>query len=63
MENQHRFELEQEVIEWLLGKEGAAEEYESLLSELFRITGETREEIERRCIETENGNNTTQTGI
>ena len=63
MENQHRFELEREVIEWLLGKEGTAEEYLSLISELSRMTGETREEIERRCIETENGNNRNQTAV
>ena len=52
MENQHRFHSEQEVIEWLLGIVNTEEEYESLISDLSCITGETRAHIiERRCME------------
>jgi len=45
MENQIHFKSEKEVIEWLLGIVNSEEEYESLISDLSRITGLTKEQI------------------
>jgi osmotically-inducible protein OsmY len=55
MENQIHLTTEQEVTEWLLGIVNSKEEYESLISDLSRITGLTKEQIiEKEVRENEN---------
>jgi hypothetical protein len=55
MENQIHFNSEKEIIEWLLGIVNSKEEYESLISDLSRITGLTKEQIiEKEVRENEN---------
>lgn len=51
MENQHCFQLEQDHLEWLLCVAETPEQCDEVLSDISQITGETRAEIERRCIE------------
>ena len=59
MENQHRFELEQDHLEWLLGMAETPEQVDEVLSEISRITGETKSQIERRCREDEDDDDDT----
>ena len=55
MENQHRFEIELNRLEWLLDSAEMPEQCEEVLSEISRMTGETRGQInERRCLENVN---------
>lgn len=48
MENQHRFQLEQDHLEWLLCIAETPEQVEEVLSEISKITGETRAQIIER---------------
>ena len=48
MENKIHFRSEKEVIGWLLGIVNTEEEYDSLISDLFRITGVSDYDIVER---------------